>query len=255
VCPDCLTPLVDDLAATVRCRHCGKDWPASMESCPDCLALLRVDPAEAAKALGDILGAGARVLRPEHLPAFRDGPSCWLGRLAGGGGLVLTGRDDFVEAEVGGSGGSAVPPLTCRDVDGTVLFRLDRYEPVEDALVATGAGGAPLGTYIKAGRGMEVRDETSAPVAALRPVRGGYQLVETGGDVLATCEVVDAERGGWIDDEWSLQVRAAELPLKPLAVVAMVLAAKVMFGQPSPYRAPAERREERVEDRGWPYRL
>jgi hypothetical protein len=136
-----------------------------------------------------------------------------------------------------------------------VLFRLHHYEPVDDALVAVGAEGAPLGTYIKTGRGLEVRDETSAPVAALRRIRGGYELVETGGEALARCEVVDAEREGWIDDEWSLRVSAGELPLKPLAVVAMVLAAKVMFGRPSPYRAPAERGEARVEDRGWPYRL
>ena len=236
VCPDCLTPLVNDLGATVRCRHCGREWPASMQSCPSCLALLRVDPAEAAEALGDILAAGGRVLRPEHLPAFRDGPSCTLMRLSSLGGMVFVGPDDFVEAEVDGPGGSAVPPLTCRDVDGAVLFRLDRYEPVAGALVAVDAGGAPLGTYLRTAEGIDVRDETSAPVAALRRARGSYELVETGGRAVATCGTRAVELDGWVDDQWWLQAGPVELPLKPLAAVAMVLAAKVTMGRPSPAR-------------------
>lgn len=102
---------------------------------------------------------------------------------------------------------------------------------------------------------MEVRDATSAPVASLRPVRDGDELGETGGGALATCKVVDVEHGGWIDDEWSLQVGAGALPLKPLGAVAMVRSAKVIFGRAAPSRAPTEHHEERVEDRGWPCRL
>ncbi len=61
-----MTQLVADPAATVRCRHCGRDWPATMHSCPSCLAELRPDPAAAA----DVLAAGVHLFRPDHLPMF-----------------------------------------------------------------------------------------------------------------------------------------------------------------------------------------
>ena len=244
MCPECLTDLVDDPDATVRCRHCGRDWPATMQSCPDCLSELRLDPTAAAEALGDMLAMGRRVFRPDHLPAFRDGPSCTLLRLSARASLVFLGPDEFVEAEIDGPGGHAVPPLTCHDLDGTLLFRLDHYEPVDGALVAFDADGAPLGTYLKTGKGIEVRDETSAPVAALRRAGAGYELAETGGEVVARCGTDDVEQEGWIDDRWWLEAAPGALPLKPLAAVALLLAAKVLFGRAWPAQVWEQHEDE-----------
>jgi hypothetical protein len=249
VCPDCLVDLVDDPDAAVRCRHCGRAWPATMDSCPVCLAELRPDPAVAAEALGDILGKGGHLFRPDHLPAFRDGPSCTLLRLSGRGSLVFLGGDGLVEAEVDGPGGRAAPPLTCRDVDGTVLFTLVRYEAAEDAVVALDADGDPLATFLRAGRGIDVRDETSAPAAALRPVRGGFDLVETGGAGVARVGTDDVEREDWVDDQWWLATGAGTLPVRPLAAVALVLAAKVLLGRSSP--VPSSRDEQEEERDAW----
>ena len=240
--------LVDDIGATVRCRHCGRDWPASMHSCPNCLSQLRVDPVAAREAMGDILAAGAHLFRPDDLPPFRDGPSCTLLRLSARGAMVYMGPDGLVEAEVDGSDGRAAPPLTCRDVGGPVLFRLVRYEPAEDALVAVGADGAPLGTFLRSAGGIDVRDETSAPVGRLRRARGRFELVETGGRVLAECGTADAEQDGWVDDQWWLRpLPGVGLPLRPVAAVALVLAAKVLFGRPAPVR---DRPEEELGE-GW----
>ncbi len=49
----------------------------------------------------------------------------------------------------------------------------------------------------------------------------------------------DHEIDGWIDDQWWLQP-AGRLPLRRLAAVAMVLAAKVLLGRPWPARAGAD---------------
>ncbi len=247
VCPDCLVELVDDPDATLTCHHCGREWPATMVSCPDCLAELRPDPEMAAEAVDEILLAGGHLFRPDHLPAFRDGPSCTLQRLAGRGSLVFVGADGLVEAVLHGPGERATPPLACRDVDGSLLFRLLRYEAAEDALVAVGPEGAPLATYLGTAQDIDVRDETSAPVGVLRRVRGGYELVETGGGVLATCERSDAELEGYVDDQWWLRpdVAHAELPLRPLAAVALVLAAKVLLGRPWPDEAGSDEPDDR----------
>lgn len=245
-CPDCLVELVDDLGATVRCRHCGRDWPASMQSCPNCLSVLRLDPVAAADALGDILAAGGHLYRPDGVPAFADGPACTLRRLSPLGPLAYTGSSGLVEASISGSGGWAVPPLACRDHDGTVLFALVPYDPVEDALSAFKGDGAPLATFLRAGMGMEVRDETSAPVATLRKVLGGFEVVETGGPVVARLGSADTERGGVVDDQWWAEPvpDVPRSPLPPLATVALVLAAKIMFGRPWPEPVSADPLDE-----------
>jgi hypothetical protein len=238
ICPDCLVALVDDPDATVRCRHCGRDWPATMMSCPSCLAELRPDPAAALEAMGRILAMGGHLPRAAGVAPFAGGPACTLQRLAARGPMIFTGADGLKEASVSGSSGRAVPPLACED-GGRVLFRLLAYEPVEEAVVAAGADGAALATFLRSGNGMDVRDETSAPVARLVSGRGGYELVETGGGTLAGVGRSDHEIDGWIDDQWWLQP-AGRLPLRPLAAVAMVLAAKVLFGRPWPDRAGAD---------------
>lgn len=236
-CPDCLVELVDDPQATIVCRHCGRRWPARMQSCPSCLAELRPDPDAAADALGALLAAGAHLFRPDDVPPFAAGPACTLRRLAGRGPLVLIGPDGFIEAEVTGPDARVRVPLACRNPDGSLLFHLRDYEAVENALVALADGGAPLGTFLPVGSGMDVRDGTSAPVAALRHTAEGFELVETGGVAVARCARSDREQDGWLDDEWELEVLADGLPLSPLAAVALLVAAKVRFGRPFPVPA------------------
>ncbi len=249
-CPDCLAELVDDLDATVRCRHCGKECPAHMDSCPECLAELIPDPAAVAAALADTLALGGRVWRSGEVAPFAAGADCTLLRVSARSPLLFAGPDELLEATVEGAGSRAVAPLRCLDLDGSVLFSLDRYEPVERALVAVDAEGTPLGTYLRwstvAGAGLDVRDETSAPVARLGPSRrhdADFDLIETGGSLLATCTRSDVDLDGWTDDQWSLQTRA-RLPMRRLTAVALVLAAKVLLGRPVPVR----RREQEPAD-------
>ncbi|MDP1807127.1 MAG: hypothetical protein Q8K72_18265, partial [Acidimicrobiales bacterium] len=90
---------------------------------------------------------------------------------------------------------------------------------------------------------MDVRDETSAPVARLVQRREGFDLTETGGGTLAGMGRSDHEIDGWIDDQWWLQP-AGRLPLRRLGAVAMVLAAKVLLGRSWPARAGAEPEDE-----------
>ena len=211
-----------------------------MQSCPECLAELQPDPAVAAEAMTEILAAGGHLFRPDHVAPFRDGPSCTLLRVSGQGSLVFLNLDGLVEAEVDGPGGLAATPLTCRNVDGSTLFRLLRYEAADQAVVAVDADGAALGTYLRTDDGVDVRDETSAPVAALRRALDGFELVETGGGLLATVGKADEERDGWVDDQWWLRECAEPVPLQTLATVALVLAAKVFLGRPWPVQARAD---------------
>jgi hypothetical protein len=89
---------------------------------------------------------------------------------------------------------------------------------------------------------IDVRDETSAPAAVLRMGAGGagarYDLIETGGSAVAAVGCADIEADRWVDDQWSLRplVAARDLPIRPLAAVALLLAAKVLVGRPTPAR-------------------
>jgi hypothetical protein len=255
VCPECLVELVADPAATVRCRHCGKVWPATMQSCPSCLAELHPDPAAALEAMGRILAFGGHLYRPDGVARFAGGPGCTLLRLAARGPMVFTGDSGLVEASVAGSDGRAMPPLSCHDGD-DLLFRLLAYEAAARAVVAVGTDGAALATYLRTGTGIDVRDETSAPVAKLVRRRGlvtqqnQYELVETGGRVLGTLGSTEAELDGWIDDQWWFRPSNGDLPLRQLAVVALVLAAKVLLGRPAPVRM--RREVEPEDDEPWP---
>lgn len=226
-----------------------------MQSCPVCLAELRPDPDAEVEAIVDILALGGHLFRPDGVPAFSDGPACTLLRLAARGSLAFTGANGLVEAGIDGPGRQAVPPLACRDHDGSVLFSMVVYEASEHALVAVGADGAALAAYLRAGTGIDVRDETSAPVANLRKVRGEFLLVETGGGVLARVGSTDSELEGWVDDQWSLHPEPGvpRLPLRPLAAVALVLAAKVLFGRPWPVRATPGPDGEPDEHQPWPF--
>ena len=249
VCPECLVDLVEDPDATVRCRHCGRDWPATMASCPNCLAELRPDPDAAMEAMGRILAMGGHLPRAAGTAPFAEGPACTLLRLSARGALVYIGADGLIQAAVTGSEGRAVPPLACQDA-GDVLFRLVAYEPAQAAVVAVGADGAPLATFLRSGPVVDVRDETSAPVGRLVRRREGFDLVETGGGTLAGLGRSDHEIDGWIDDQWWLQP-AGRLPLRPLAAVAMVLAAKVLLGRSWPVRAEEQPAPGEDGDEHW----
>lgn len=166
---------------------------------------------------------------------------------------MYVGSDGLEEASVSGSHGRAVPPLACAD-GGTVLFRLVAYEPAEDSVVALGAAGAALATFLRSGNGIDVRDETSAPVARLVSRRGGYGLVETGGGTLAEVGRHDVETDGWIDDQcWPQPAGRPRPPLRTVAAVALVLAAKVLLGRPWPARAGEEPAAEGGEPVPWPF--
>jgi len=237
---------LDTLSATTRCRHCGKEWPARMRSCPDCLAELVLDPERAVEMFSATLAQGYYPSRPAGTVAFEGGPACTLLRARPQSSLIFVGDDGYLEAHVEGRDERAVAPLTCRDLDGRELFHLDLYHAAADALVAYGPDGAALGTYLRRRGGLrpmiDVRDETSAPVAALRPAPGGVAdglvLVETGGTALARVGYDEISREGWVDDEWSLRlnVEVDRLPLQPMAVVALVLAAKMLLGRTAPSR-------------------
>jgi hypothetical protein len=270
----CLAHLVADLDATVVCRHCQKVCPARMQSCPNCLAELTVDSERAAEAMVGLLARGHRMARPAGTTPFAGRPNCTLLRTTGRSPLLYCGDSELMEASVQGLDHRAIPPLRCLDVDDSLLFTLDRYEAAEDALVAVGRDGAPLATYLRTplrsdrdgdpmGFALHVRDETSAPVATLRPSRrrgGAYQLVETGGGVLAVCHTADVIQNGYVDDQWTLQVKA-ELPLQTLGAVGILLAAKVLLGRASPTPVTEAHEPWGVDDDEapawgeWPYRL
>lgn len=245
---------LDDLSATARCRHCGKDWPARMKSCPDCLAELRPDPERAADMLAVTLALGFYPARAAGAAAFADGPACTLLRTRPQASLIFVGDEGFLEAHVEGRDHRAVPPLSCRHLDGHELFRVERYPAADDALVAYTPDGAAVGTYLRR-PGMhpviDVRDETSAPVAALRAAPGGVAdglvLVETGGSAVARVAYNEREWEAWVDDEWSVRptVDADRLPLHPLAVVALPLVAKMLLGRITPSRVSRPEPTER----------
>lgn len=254
-----MASLVDDLDATITCPECGHVCPARMQSCTSCLALLRPPgDADVEADLSRLLASGLRMHRPATRAPFALGPACSLLRLRSRGGLVLCGADGLIEANVDGPGIRARPPLICA-TDGATLFRLDVYEAAEAAVVAVGADGAAIGTYLRHGgmlsQVVEIRDETSAPVARLQPARGGadFQIMETGGHVIGTADRTDIEDDEWIDDQWSVtpaSAVAADLPLRPMAFVAIAVAAKVLLGRAEPVRSrePKDAPIDDVED-------
>jgi hypothetical protein len=255
-CRECFVDLVDReaLSATSRCRHCGRDWPARMLSCPDCLAELNPDPARMADGLGITLAHGFYPSRPAGTEPFALGPACTLLRVRPNSSLIFVDDEGFLEAHVEGADHQAVPPLVCLALAGEELFRMERYPAAADALVAYGPDGAALATFLRRPAGVhrviDVRDETSAPVAALRTAPGGagggLVLVETGGSAVARVTDGEFENDGWVDDEWSLRplVSLDRLPLQPMAAVALVLAAKMLLGRVAPARVQRSTRAD-----------
>ena len=255
-CRECFVDLVEEeaLTATSRCRHCGREWPARMQSCPDCLAELNPDPTRMADGLGITLARGFYPSRPAGSAPFALGPACTLLRARPNSSLIFVDDEGFLEAHVEGADHRAVPPLACVGLAGDELFRIERYHAADDALVAYGPDGASIATFLRRQAGarplIDVRDETGAPVAALRVAPGGVGaglvLVETGGGDLARVTYGEYDNEGWVDDEWSLRplVRLDRLPLQPMAAVALVLGAKVLLGRVSPARVQSPGRFE-----------
>ena len=178
--------------------------------------------------------------RPAGREPFESGLACSVLRLHPQGPLVVCGADGLIEANLAGRGIEARAPLVC-STDGAILFRLEVYAAAPDALVAVGEDGAALATFLRTGmlaQALDVRDETSAPIARLAgaPIGGGYTLTETGGDVIATVDRTEVEDELWLDDQWSLAPVASVLPLRPLSIVALVVAAKVLLGRSEPVR-------------------
>lgn len=248
-CPRCLATLVDDLDATVVCPECGQVCPARMQSCTGCLALLRPEEVDLGPDLVRSLASGRRMHRPAFRAPFAEGPGCDLLRLSPTAPLVICGVDGLIEANLVGPGIRARPPLACA-ADGETLFRLDVYRAASRAVVAVGPDGAAIATFLRGGgplgQRIDIRDETSAPVARFEPVpRGsGFQVVETGGEAVGVGSRTDVDDGLWIDDQWSLSPTTTDLPMRPLAFVALVVAAKVLLGRPEPVRA----REQEAPD-------
>lgn len=254
-CPRCLASLVDDLDATITCPECGRACPSRMHSCPGCLALLRPNEVDLGPDLVRAISTGLRMHRPADRLPFAGGPSCTLLRLRPQAGLVLCGAEGLIEANLTGSGIRARPPLMC-SADGATLFRLDVYDAADRALVAIGGHGAPLATYLRTGgplsEQIEIRDETSAPVARLERSAscGLLRVVDTRGHDIGAAGREDVEQDGWVDDQWSVSTIGTDLPMKPLAFVALAVAAKCLLGRPAPVRLrePAERDRDDLED-------
>lgn len=235
-----------------------------MHTCRTCLAELTPDPDVALAAAGDLLAAGHRLWRPADWEPFHRGPDCSVIRLGPDSALVVVGPEGLLEASVRSPRARAAPPLECRDVDGTTLFVLVAYHAQDHALVALDGDGRPLATFLAEGLSphrMDVRDETSAPVARMVRAEGPgcWELMETGGPRLATLvsrdQLWDHADDHWqeVDDHWTLSTHRP-LPLTPLAGVALAVAAKALFGRLEPARRRPEKPDEPWAS-GWHWRF
>lgn len=224
-----------------------------MDACPNCLASIGNAEFNQRTEAGLIrlMVSGQRMVRPAKVERFRDGPSVSLARFGMQGSMVLTGRDYFIEAYVESPNNQAVIPMICTDVSGDLLFRLARYEAAPRSLVAFDAQETPLAIYQRSENALDwtmlVRDETSAPAARLKRSSSeqfDFDLVETGGPVVAGINVHDEETADWTDDVWSLHQVGQRLPFKLYGSIGIVLAAKYFFGRTEPIAAPKDPRSD-----------
>ena len=206
----------------MRCLWCHKDVDAGWAVCPDCGGEL-VSDLTTGQALPAYRPAGAKPFDPFVVASVR--------RMTASGPLVVLGVDGRIEANL-------VPirdAVGCRDLDGPLLFRLQRYLPVNDAVVAFTGDGEPLATFLPDGFDIAMRDGTSAPIATLRQEQGttdNYDLMETGGKRrLASLWRQDYELGEVIDDQWTL-LSDGDLPVDALALVALLVVCAARFSGP-----------------------
>src|SRR5436309_2238517 len=90
MCPRCLADLPAAGAPNRVCRYCHAEWPPTMDMCPNCLAELDPDP-DAARDVA--LATGQPVFRAAGVAPFSQGDTWTLRRLAGGGGLAYLAGD------------------------------------------------------------------------------------------------------------------------------------------------------------------
>ena len=183
-------------------------------------------------------GASLPTYRPPDATPFEPFVVASIRRMAAGGPMVVLGVDGRVEANLVAVRGV----VACRDLDGSVLFTLRRYQPVHGAVVAFTGDDEPLATFLPEGVNVAVRDGTSAPVATLRREPGStddYNLLETGGERrLASVWRQEYEVGDVVDDQWNLLPTESHLPIAALALVALLVTCAARFARPQ--RATSE---------------
>ena len=207
----------------MRCLWCHKDVAAGWALCPDCGGELEPDLTTGG-TLPSYRPAGAEPFKPFVMASVR--------RFTPGGPLVVLGALGRIEANLV----PAPEAVSCVDLDGTQLFRLERYEAAVGAVVAFTGDGEPLATYLPGDDGLQLRDGTSAPVAALHRQRGSsddYDVVETGRrHRFASCWRQEYEVGDVVNEQWSILPDPGVLPLSVLALVALPVVCAARFGRP-----------------------
>jgi hypothetical protein len=209
----------------VRCLWCHKDVDAGWALCPDCGSELRPDLTT---------GAALPTFRPAGEPPFEPFVIASVRRFTPGGPFVVLGALGRVEANLVPAPGG----VSCVDLDGGEIFRLERYEPAAGAVVAFAGNGEPLATYLPDGDGLRLRDGTSAPVARVRRQRGSddnFDVIATGAEHrFASCWRQDCELGGMgdvIDEQWTLLPGDGPMPLPVLALAALPVVCAARFGR------------------------
>ncbi len=219
-----------------------------MKSCPECLASLQTE--EVGEAALSLLRSVRHMMRPARFPRFRAGARCTLTRVSAQGSLAIIGQDAFVECYVDTRDNLAVTPMRAIDVDGTLLFTVRDYQASANGLVITDANETPVASYHLRSFGLtaeiDIRDETSAPVARLQSsatLEWDYDLIETGGKLLAAISRRESTTDELTDDSWTLRQISDTLPLKLYGAIGITLAAKLMLGQVRPYATGSETKD------------
>lgn len=220
----------------MTCNACGAANGDGAGWCSLCFA--RFDPAPLEDAPPD---------RPEPVEApslaFRRTPSTTLRRLFARGPLAFVEPGGELQATVirqrvvGGTGEPA-DRYSCVDPEDRVLFHIEPYRALDQpAWTVFQADGRPLATMIVSagvvGRAMELRDGTSAPVAALRRGAGCFEIVETGGDRLGQVWRADTVFESAVEDEWGLTIFEEPKLLPRHAIVAIPLVCWAVWGRPA----------------------
>lgn len=188
----------------LACPSCGKEWAAGRVVCPDCLVALVADPTATVRC---------RHCGRDWPATMQSCPSCL--------------------AELHPDPGATLDAMGRILAQGGHLYRPEGVAPF---------AGGPACTLLRLrGRGRLAFLGTDGLVEATIAgpgAPGRFELVETGAGVLGTVGTAAAEQDGWLDDQWWFQPAPAvdRRPLRDLAAVALVLAAKVLFGRPAPVR-------------------
>ena len=198
----------------MQCPWCGVETRPTFARCIECgRNLERHDPPSLVVPAGTV--------------PFAATANCSLRRRRHDGALWYAGPDGLLLAQMDDG--------RCVALDGTVVFATHLYGPGgPESIVVTDPNDSdrPLGAHVverAVPPVIEVRDETSAPVARLTD----GSLRETGGGVVATVSrrpIHLPER--WVDDEWILDV-SRELPtLDRRALVAVLLVCRTLLSLP-----------------------